>query len=156
MNPKNLWLAAVLVSSSLVSGHPGESEKVKRAEAQARADYLASLEYTNLAHCSGKLSSKGVVKRAIERRQQLAEHLVKRSYEGAGRRILLSIQRAQLSNSLSLGLEKRQGFIFDKVLDKSHKSKLDLKSSFTNVDWSLLGQNKSIVLHPETTEGPYC
>jgi hypothetical protein len=94
MNPKNLWLAAILASSSLVSGHPGESEEVKRAEAQARADYLATLKYTNLAHCAGKLGSNGVVKRAIERRQKLAEHLVKRS-EAAGERILQSIYEAQ-------------------------------------------------------------
>jgi hypothetical protein len=79
MNPKNLWLAAILASSSLVSGHPGESEEVLRSEAHARADYLATLKNTNLAHCAGKLGSKGVVKRAIERRQQLARQLVKRS-----------------------------------------------------------------------------
>jgi hypothetical protein len=79
MNPKNLWLAAVLASGSLVSGHPGESEEDKRAEALVRAEYLATLKHTNLAHCAGKLGSKGVVKRAIERRRELAQQLVKRS-----------------------------------------------------------------------------
>lgn len=157
MNPKNLWLAAIVASSSFVSGHPGESEHVKRAEAQARADYLATLKHTNLAHCAGKLGSKGVVKRAIERRQKLAQQLVKRS-EAAGKAILQSILEAQISDPTRLALQKRQSqnFIFDKVLEKNHKSKLDLSKTFKTVDWSLLGQNKSIVLHPDTTEGPYC
>jgi hypothetical protein len=77
MNPKNLWLAAILATGAFA--HPGESEEVKRAEAQARADYLATLKHTNLAHCAGKLGSKAVIKRTIERRRQLAEQLVKRS-----------------------------------------------------------------------------
>jgi hypothetical protein len=70
---------------------------------------------------------------------------------------------SEFANHLSLpdhalDLQKRQsqGYIFDKVLAKSHKSKLDLSNNFKTADWSLLGQNKSIVLHPETTEGPYC
>jgi hypothetical protein len=79
MTPKNLWLAAILASGSLVSAHPGESEEVKRQEAQARADYLATLKHTNLAHCAGKLGSKAAVKRTIERRQALAQQLVKRN-----------------------------------------------------------------------------
>jgi hypothetical protein len=86
MTPKNLWLAAILASSSLVSGHPGESEEVKRQEAQARADYLATLQHTNLAHCAGKLGSEAAVKRTIERRQHLAQQLVKRSE--ASKRVL--------------------------------------------------------------------
>ncbi len=77
-----LWFAAILVSSWLVSGHPGESEK--REESLAHAHYLASLEYADLAHCSAKLSSNGVVNRAVERRRKSAQRLVKRSDEGAG------------------------------------------------------------------------
>jgi hypothetical protein len=70
----------------------------------------------------------------------------------------VSYFRTVLALLIILDLQKRQsqGYIFDKVLEKSHRSRLDLSNNFKTADWSLLGQNKSIVLHPETTEGPYC
>jgi hypothetical protein len=71
-------LVAVLVVaiSSGVNAHPGQSLKEKRAEAQARATYLASLENTDLAHCAGPLASRGVVERTIERRRAIVDDLI--------------------------------------------------------------------------------
>jgi protocatechuate 3,4-dioxygenase beta subunit len=39
-------------------------------------------------------------------------------------------------------------------LQKSHKSNLTI-TDFSHADWAMLGQNKTTVLHPEVTEGPY-
>lgn len=41
------------------------------------------------------------------------------------------------------------------ALTKNHKTNLTL-SDPSKADWALLGQNKTVVLHPEVTEGPYC
>lgn len=40
------------------------------------------------------------------------------------------------------------------ALQKSHKSDLNI-TDFSHADWAMLGQNKTTVLHPEVTEGPY-
>jgi hypothetical protein len=70
-----LGLVAVIISCGVVQAHPGESLKSKRAEAKYRADYLASLENTDLAHCAGSLASRGVVERTIHRRRSIVDGL---------------------------------------------------------------------------------
>jgi hypothetical protein len=55
-------------------------------------------------------------------------------------------------------LQKRgdSDYGFADVLAKDHRSKLNLASSWKTADWTVLGQNRTTVLHPETTEGPFC
>jgi protocatechuate 3,4-dioxygenase beta subunit len=54
-------------------------------------------------------------------------------------------------------LEKRaDDYGFADVLAKGHRSNLNLASSWKTADWTVLGQNRTTVLHPETTAGPFC
>jgi hypothetical protein len=39
--------------------------------------------------------------------------------------------------------------------EKEHKSKLSI-TNLSQADWTLLGQNKSVILAPESIEGPFC
>jgi len=41
------------------------------------------------------------------------------------------------------------------IFSKSHKSNLTSINP-SQPDWVLMGQNKSVVLAPESTEGPFC
>jgi hypothetical protein len=135
----NQALVAISALAFLVAGHPGESQAEKRAEAKARAQYLASLENTDLAHCVGLPATQNVMRRTMERRREIATQLTKRFIKDA-----------------DAGLEKRQTADWNRVLQKSHKSNLDVSASLANADWVLLGQNRSTVLNPQVTEGPYC
>lgn len=150
----SLWLASV------VSGHPGQSEHSKRAEAEARGAYLRSLENTDLAHCAPQLAARGIVERVVSRRQDALMDIRKRSgieLDNTGA-IIFWLQFAQIRPLMfQVGsLHKRQQFGFKQTLEKDHKSKLNLGANWATADWALLGQNQTTVLHPETTEGPYC
>jgi hypothetical protein len=47
-------------------------------------------------------------------------------------------------------------FATPEVLKKNHKSNSTSVNPSAKVDWTLLGQNKSVILSPEVTEGPFC
>jgi protocatechuate 3,4-dioxygenase beta subunit len=136
------WIVALLATGLVASAHPGQSEHSKRAEAHARRAYLASLENTDLAHCAPKLAARGIVERTIQRRKETLVALRKRN----------GLEDADISEPQ---VQKRQDYIFKDVLAKDHKSKLNLAATWKSADWTLLGQNQSVVLHPEATEGPY-
>jgi hypothetical protein len=41
------------------------------------------------------------------------------------------------------------------VLNLTHKSNITI-SNPSQVDWALLGQNRSVILSPESVDGPFC
>jgi hypothetical protein len=148
-----IFTQAVVAASLafLVVAHPGESHAQKRAEARARSNYLASLEKTDLAHCVGAPATQNVIRRTVQRRKEIAAQLTKRAIEDGD----TELEKRQLWGPLNQLADGLNGW--NRVLQKSHKSKLDVsQSSFPNADWVLLGQNKSTVLSPMVTEGPYC
>jgi len=65
-----------LLTSALVAGlalaHPGHDHTKEMAE---RREYLATRK-TDLSHCAEKIRDRGLQKRAIRRRQQLADNWV--------------------------------------------------------------------------------
>jgi hypothetical protein len=71
----SLALLALASIVAFINAHPGETVKDKRAEAKVRSDYIASLENTDLAHCAGTLSARGVLERTIERRRLMVDNL---------------------------------------------------------------------------------
>ena len=157
-------LAAITATGLLANAHPGQSELSRRAEAKARLEFLASLKDTDLSKCAPRLSVRGVVERTVARRRERAIQLQNDYLDESGKRFITSLSVVEIW-SLTLyryvhqdsGLQKRQSkYNFEEVLGKSHKSNLNLGSSPLNADWALLGQNKSTVMQPETTEGPYC
>jgi hypothetical protein len=155
MTRTSLFLVAFALSM-LSLAHPGQDKLSRGAEAAARREYLSSLDNTDLAHCAQKLAIRGVVERTVMRRKHTLAALRKRigvPVEGEG-------ESCQVEHRLELkvqGLEKRQQkFGFKDNLAKDHKSTLNLASSWTTADWTLLGRNQSVVLQPETAEGPYC
>jgi hypothetical protein len=66
---------ASLLASALVTGlalaHPGHDHNKEMAE---RREYLATRK-TDLSHCSEKVRERGLHKRALQRRQKLADEL---------------------------------------------------------------------------------
>jgi hypothetical protein len=57
----------------------------------------------------------------------------------------------------NLDLEKRQTqWGFKDALAKDHRANLNIASSWSTADWTMLGENSTVILHPETTEGPFC
>lgn len=96
-------------------------------EAQERRDYLATAKRTSLDHCSAQIKARGLGKAAAMRRRTLAENKAQRGV-----------------------LAKRD--LAD--LNKSHHSDADYDAT-TPLD-TLFAKEKSCVLAPETTEGPYC
>lgn len=97
------------------------------AEALERRDYLATAKRTNLDHCSAQLQARGLRQTAALRRRAVAEKKAKRG-------LLLQRDLADLN--------------------KSHHSDADYDAK-TPLD-TLFAKEKSCVLAPETTEGPYC
>jgi hypothetical protein len=56
---------------SFANGHPGESTEEKLREIRERAEYLATLENTDVAHCAPKLAKRGDLDKTVERRQNI-------------------------------------------------------------------------------------
>ena len=99
-----------------------------RAEYAQRAAYMEKAERRSLAHCADALKESGIQQRSISRRKEMVEHLrTKRS------------------------LEARD---FRTALNTSHLSSHNY-TSHTPSDVIFAG-NKSCILSPEVTEGPYC
>lgn len=108
-------------------------------EIRARSEYMASLEHTDLAGCAGKLHKRGHVQAMVERRRAILRDL--------------RIKKGLDPDAPEHTLTKRQ---MAPVLAKDHKSMLQFTGSPLEADWAMLGQNKSTILSPEQTEGPYC
>lgn len=143
----------LLALAALVTAHPGHSQEELRAEGAARWAYIASLEKTDLAHCATKLAARGVVERTINRRREALINLRKRAdSKSSGKNYYQEL------NASADGLQRRSDgdYGFAEELAKDHRSKLNLASSWKTADWTVLGQNRTTVLHPETTEGPFC
>ena len=77
-------LVAIVLANPLVFAHPGESDSEKLEKAKIRNDYLRSLEFTGLASCAPKLSSRGVMDNIVSRRREIATQLKKRNLEASG------------------------------------------------------------------------
>jgi sulfur relay (sulfurtransferase) complex TusBCD TusD component (DsrE family) len=64
-----------LLASAMVAGlalaHPGHDHTKEMAD---RREYLATRE-TDLSHCADKVRERGLQKRAVERRQKMADEL---------------------------------------------------------------------------------
>lgn len=97
-------------------------------EIAQRSAYMAQAEHRSLDHCAAKLKERGFQARAIARRRAKVESLRKKR-----------------------SLEARD---FKSVLNTSHHSEKNYTSE-TPADVIFAG-NKSCVLSPEVTEGPYC
>ncbi|KAK8035523.1 hypothetical protein PG993_010518 [Apiospora rasikravindrae] len=95
-------------------------------EAQERRDYLATAKRTSLDHCSAQLQARGLGKAAALRRRAVTEKKAKRGV----------VAQRDLAD-----------------LNKSHHSDADYDAT-TPLD-TLFSKEKSCVLAPETTEGPY-
>lgn len=67
-----------LLAIGIVAAHPGQAQAEKRAKIKARADYLASLQNSDLVHCVDQLAKRGHVERTIERRNGILKDLRKR------------------------------------------------------------------------------
>jgi protocatechuate 3,4-dioxygenase beta subunit len=119
-------------------------------ELKERSDYIAQLNNKDLAHCVGKLSKRGHYNGMVERRREKLKALRKeRGLDEHGPHY--KVKRQSLSDlSAYFGLSREPSH----ALSKNHKSNLTITNP-THADWALLGQNKSTVLHPEVTEGPY-
>jgi hypothetical protein len=144
--------SVILALAALATAHPGQSQEDLQAEGKARWSYIESLEKTDLAHCATKLATRGVVERTINRRKEALMNLRKRATG-----MLYLTYFSSTANVLQDGLQKRSDeYGFVEVLAKDHKSKLNLASTWKTADWTVLGQNRTTVLHPETTEGPFC
>lgn len=97
-----------------------------REEALARRTFLENAKHTDLNHCSAQLRARGHDKRSVLRRQTLAA-------ENAQRGI---IQRAPSD------------------INRTHLSTADFNQNTPLHD--VFAVNRSCVLSPEVTEGPYC
>ncbi|KAK7954718.1 hypothetical protein PG988_015412 [Apiospora saccharicola] len=95
-------------------------------EAQERRDYLATAKRTSLDHCSAQMKARGLGQAAALRRRAVAEKKAKRGL----------LPQRDLAD-----------------LNKSHHSDADYDDK-TPLD-TLFAKEKSCVLAPETTEGPY-
>ncbi|KAF2672217.1 aromatic compound dioxygenase [Microthyrium microscopicum] len=133
----HLFVVVALLLSLFAVAHPGQSNSEKQAEAQFRRRYLDSLKHTDLAHCADKLTAQGVAKRASVRRRETLINLR---------------QQAGINHNR---LNKRQEYAWDEVLAKDHHSKLNLASSWQTANWDLLGDNQTVMLHPEVELGPF-
>ena len=96
-------------------------------EAQERGKYLASAKRTSLNHCVAQLKARGQTATAALRRRAAAEKKAKRGV----------VPKRALSD-----------------LNRSHHSDADYNAE-TPLE-TLFAKEKSCVLAPETTEGPYC
>ena len=127
---------------TIVVAHPGH--RIDK-ELQKRAEFLAR-HTNNLDHCASIHRAAGLDKRAIDRRASRVNDLLKI-------RGLQSTQYAMIVRLVDYPVDRftdRQS----SPLDKSHKSNKPYtpKTSPTEV----FSGNKSCVLSPETTEGPFC
>ncbi|KAK8010825.1 aromatic compound dioxygenase [Apiospora arundinis] len=95
-------------------------------EAQERRGFLSTAKRTNLDHCSAQIKARGLGKTAALRRRTLMENKAKRGV----------VAQRDLAD-----------------LNKSHHSDADYDTT-TPLD-TLFEKEKSCVLAPETTEGPY-
>ncbi|KAF2403110.1 aromatic compound dioxygenase [Trichodelitschia bisporula] len=131
-------LNLLVLGAGLAAAHPGHDGT---AEMRERAAYMATLEKSDLVHCASKLASRGEMQRTVERRREMLRHLR---------------QKRGLDPDAP-HLRPRQ--VTAGPLAKTHKSDLKIPglglSSGFDVDWALLGQNKTTILSPEVTEGPY-
>ncbi|KAF2176559.1 extracellular dioxygenase-like protein [Zopfia rhizophila CBS 207.26] len=118
---------ALLVASVLPTTLHAHPGHDASAEMAQRAAYMEKAERRSLAHCAAKLKDGGIEQRSIARRQQMVEKLRKRKL-----------------------LQTRD---FRTVLNTSHHSTQSYTSQ-TPADVLFAG-NKSCILSPEVTEGPY-
>lgn len=95
-------------------------------EVMERREFLANSRRTTLDHCSAQIKARGLEKAGALRRRSLFENNAKRGI-----------------------VERAPGDI-----NKSHHSDADYDADTTPGD--LFSKEKSCLLHPETTEGPYC
>jgi hypothetical protein len=125
---------------TIIVAHPGH--RIDK-ELQKRAEFLAR-HTNNLDHCASIHKAAGLDKRAIDRRASRVDDLLK----------IRGLQSTQV-------IVKPKFFPIDRFidrqsspLDKSHKSNKPYtpKTSPSEV----FSGNRSCVLSPETTEGPFC
>ena len=95
-------------------------------EALERREFLASSKHTTLDHCSAQIKARGLEKASAIRRRSLFENQAKRGV----------VERA---------LED---------INKSHHSDADYGANTQPAE--LFTKEKSCLLRPESTEGPYC
>ncbi|KAK1772056.1 Intradiol ring-cleavage dioxygenase [Phialemonium atrogriseum] len=118
-------LVSVLSGVLVIAGVSGHPGHNIAEEVAVRRDFL-SRNRNDLSHCTNRMRSRGLEQRSIERRATLATKLFKRD----------GLQVRQISS-----------------LKKPHKS---TKNYTIDTDAAVVfSGNKSCVLNPEATEGPY-
>jgi hypothetical protein len=96
-------LVALAAGASLVQAHPGDTQAQKRAEMNARNEYIRSLENTDLVHCAGKLAARGEVQKTVERREAILKTLRRKrglSEHGMATITLLKLFKSGILNLL--------------------------------------------------------
>ncbi|KAF2433557.1 aromatic compound dioxygenase [Tothia fuscella] len=162
--------AVIALAATLAHAHPGQSEESLRVEAEARNNYIDSLENANLANCIPKIMKRGAdghsQLQTIAKRRSDKVKALRREIGVAEDDSLFKVKRLdkrQTPPSKGSGVFESMFSAFanmfggtntNALLAKSHKSNLTIANP-TQADWLLLGQNKSVVLSPEVTDGPF-
>ncbi|TLD37195.1 extracellular dioxygenase-like protein [Venturia nashicola] len=143
-------LTVLATGATIIRAHPGQSDESKFQEVRKRSEYISQLDKRDLKHCVGELSKRGEYHGMVSRRQEKLKALRRaKGFEEHAPHYKAKRQNLFSAMATYFGFGGSSA-----ALQKSHKSNLTI-ADFSRPDWAMLGQNKTIVLHPEVTEGPY-
>lgn len=145
--------AANLLSTLLVLAHPGHDIK---QEVEERTIKLQQVTRRDLSHCSAKLKASGYEQRIIQRRAEILRS--EREKRGLPTGTFHDFESIRLLTYLDASLIKARELVLDPrdaatVLNTSHLSPITYHP-YDPLDKIFAG-NKSCILVPEVTEGPY-